>query len=169
MLGTAEADHTGRDGADVHTDDTKTEVLTAEDVMSAPVVTVRTDTPIEPAAALLASHGFTSAPVLDGDDRLVGIVTEADLLRSRFLPAALPAAARPTLVHEVMTYPPGAMYPDDDLADVASAMLTSDARSVPIVDGRALVGIVTRRDLLRVVARGERTSAEVRRRRGLSD
>lgn len=64
-----------------------------------------------------------------------------------------------------MTCPPAAMRPGDDLVDLAAAMVDTGVRSVPIVDGSALVGTVTRRDLLRVVARGERTAAQVRRRR----
>lgn len=139
--------------------------LRADDVMTSPVVTVPTDTPIAPAAALLAAHGFTAAPVVDADGRLLGLVTEADLVRDRFGPAG----REPRVVDEVMSRTPLAMRPEDELTDVVSLMLDSHVRSVPIVDDGDLVGIVTRRDVLRVVARGERGPAEVRRRRGLPE
>jgi CBS domain-containing protein len=57
------------------------------------------------------------------------------------------------------------MRPEDDLADVVALMLDAGLRSVPIVDDGKLVGIVTRRDVLRVVARRELTSDDVSRRR----
>ena len=68
-------------------------------------------------------------------------------------------------VQEVMTAAPAAMRPDDDLADVVALMLDAGLRSVPIVDDGELVGIVTRRDVLRVVARRELTSDDAARRR----
>ncbi|GAA2874910.1 hypothetical protein GCM10010472_35380 [Pseudonocardia halophobica] len=139
--------------------------LRADDVMTSPVVTVPADTPIAPAAALLAAHGFTAAPVVDADGRLLGVVTEADLVRDRFRLEG----REPRTVDEVMSRTPLAMRPEDELTDVVSLMLDSHVRSVPIVDDGDLVGIVTRRDVLRVVARGERGADEVRRRRGLPE
>jgi CBS domain-containing protein len=64
-----------------------------------------------------------------------------------------------------MTPGPAARRPEDDLADVVGLMLDARLRSVPIVDDGMLVGIVTRRDVLRVVARRELTSDDVARRR----
>lgn len=60
---------------------------------------------------------------------------------------------------------PAAMRPEDDLADVTALMLDARLRSVPIVEDGELVGILTRRDVLRVVARRELTSDDVFRRR----
>ena len=51
--------------------------------MSSPVITVREGTPVHVAAALLVSHGFTAVPVVDEHRRVVGIATEADLMRGR--------------------------------------------------------------------------------------
>ena len=64
-----------------------------------------------------------------------------------------------------MTPAPAAMRPEDDLADVVALMLDARLRSVPIVEDGKLVGIITRRDVLRVVARRELTSEDVSRRR----
>ncbi len=124
--------------------------------MSSPVITVKEDTPIEAAAALLVSHGFTAAPVLDEQGRVVGIVTEADLLRGNVRPEGWPAEdLRGKRVSSVMTRTPTRFGPEDDLADVAEMMLEERFRSVPIFDDGELVGIVTRRDILRAVARRE--------------
>ncbi|MCE3553138.1 CBS domain-containing protein [Pseudonocardia sp. RS11V-5] len=143
--------------------------LRADDVMSSPVVTVRTGTPIAPAAALLAAHGYTAAPVVDTEGRVLGIVTEADLVRDRFRPEGWPEGRPPESVDDVMSGTPLSMRPEDDLADVVSLMLAAHVRSVPIVDDGDLVGIVTRRDALRVIAREEHSAEQVRSRRGLPD
>jgi CBS-domain-containing membrane protein len=73
----------------------------------------------------------------------------------------LPEAA----VVAVMTPASLSVRPEDDLADIVTLMLDSGVRSVPIVDDGALVGIVSRRDVLRCVARRELTSEDVRQRR----
>src|SRR6266540_2505544 len=103
--------------------------MRARDIMTSPVVTVRPDTHVKEAAALLAARGFTALPVVDEDDRLIGIVTEADLVRERIPhdprhlvhadtpPEQLPV--RPT-VGEVMSSPVTAMGPGTDVADLAA-------------------------------------------------
>jgi CBS domain-containing protein len=128
--------------------------MKARDVMTSPVITLRPDTPVPTAATLLYSHGFTAAPVVDAAGHVVGIVTEADLVRSPVVPDwwVIQREPDPT-VDQVMTPTPTMMHPGDDLADVVAVMRDSWIRSIPIVDDGELVGIVTRRDVLRVVAR----------------
>jgi CBS domain-containing protein len=148
--------------------------MRARDIMTSPVITVRPGTTVQDAAALLASRGFTALPVVDDDERLIGIVTEADLVRDRFPrdprslihggPQAEVAAAAET-VDEVMTSPVTAMGSGTDVAVLTSALLDAGQRAMPIVDGSRLVGIVTRRDLVRVVGRDDESIAtEVRHR-----
>lgn len=137
--------------------------MRARDVMSSPVVTVTVDTTVKEAAELLAGNGFTALPVLDDDERLIGIVTEADLVHDRFPRDARYRSAHPDYesasiprtasVGDVMTSPVIGMGPGADVVDLVTVMLDDRIRSVPIVDGSAVVGIVTRRDLLRVLAR----------------
>jgi CBS domain-containing protein len=138
----------------------------ARDVMTRSVVTVRPETSVRAAADLLCSHGFTAAPVMDANGELVGIASEADLVRGQIAPDGwVVERDREPTVAQTMTPAPAAMRPEDDLADVVALMLDARLRSVPIVDGGKLVGIVTRRDVLRVVARRELTSDDVARRR----
>lgn len=140
--------------------------MKARDVMTSDVITLRPDGPARGAAALLCSHGFTAAPVVDADGRLVGIASEADLMRGRIAPDGwVVQQQRDPTVGEIMTPAPAAMRPADDLADVVAMMLDDRVRSVPIVDEDKLVGIVTRRDVLRLVARRELTSREEAARR----
>jgi CBS domain-containing protein len=128
----------------------------ARDVMTSPVITVDPNMPVPAAAALLSSRGFTAAPVVDADGQLVGIVSEADLFRAPVVPDwwVIQREPDPT-VEQMMTSPPTTMHSGDDLADVVTVMLDARIRSIPIVDDGELVGIVTRRDVLRLVARRE--------------
>jgi CBS domain-containing protein len=135
--------------------------MRARDVMTGPVVTATPDDTVKYAANLLASHGFTALPVVDHDERLIGIVTEADLVRDRFLRD--PRYRRPddsviepgTKVADVMTTPVTGMAQNTDVVDLITAMLDDRIRSMPIVDGSRVVGIVTRRDLVRVIGRDD--------------
>ncbi|SFI78162.1 CBS domain-containing protein [Amycolatopsis sacchari] len=128
--------------------------------MSRPVTTVTTGTAAKHAAELLTQHGFTALPVVDEDDRLVGVVTEADLIADRIPRDARcapgervgPRTAGAT-VGALMSTPAIGMAPGADLAEVARALLDSRIRAMPIVDGSRVVGIVTRGDLVRVFAR----------------
>jgi CBS domain-containing protein len=137
--------------------------MRARDIMTRQVVTVRTDTPARKAAALLSENGITSLPVLDDDDRVVGIVSELDLIRDRMphdprshLRPAAPELRDPArLVGQVMTDTVVCLPETADTGDLASTMLESNVRAVPIVDGARLVGIVSRRDLLRTLLRDD--------------
>lgn len=143
--------------------------MRARDIMTSPVITVRPDCSIKRAAGLLAAHGFTALPVVDDDDRLVGIVTEADLVRDRIPPDPrahiLPGYQQAdgpvtTTVGEVMSTPVTAMGPGTDVAVLAVALLDARQRSMPIVEGSKVVGIVTRRDIVATVARDDDTVAD---------
>jgi CBS domain-containing protein len=130
--------------------------MLATDVMSRNVVSVRPNMPTRAAAALLVVHGFTSAPVVTAEGELRGIVTEADLMRGQPLPSPEHADTTPdTTAGEVMTPDPRTMRPIDELSDVVAVMLAAGIRSVPIVEDGLLVGIISRRDILRCVARRE--------------
>lgn len=146
--------------------------MRARDVMTTPVVTVRPTSTIKDAAALLTRHGFTALPVVDDDSRLLGMVSEADVIDDRIPPDPRNRAGRgnraghalpPETVGYVMTAPIVAVAPSMDVADLAVIMLRSNHRRVPIVEDGRLVGIVTRRDLLRTIARDDASiAADVR-------
>jgi CBS domain-containing protein len=143
--------------------------MRAKELMTSPVTTVRPDTPAKEAARLLTASGWTALPVVDGEGDLLGIVTEADLIRDRLLPdpRALigdepPAPVGPAapLIGAVMTADPVTVAPTTDAVDVTRVMLDRHLRALPVVDGDRLVGIITRRDLLRTIARDDRAIAD---------
>jgi CBS domain-containing protein len=130
--------------------------------MTREVVTVGPDTSAKHAGEVMAEHGFAALPVVDDDDRLVGIVAEADVLKDR-----LPLDPRlhmrrdedvqdrplPLLVRGVMTAAVRTVAPNADVADVARLLIDANLRSVPVVEDDRPVGIVSRRDLLRALVR----------------
>ncbi|CAL9435380.1 A-adding tRNA nucleotidyltransferase [Actinosynnema sp. ALI-1.44] len=120
--------------------------MRAQDVMTSPVVAVTADVPIRQVAALLADRGFTAVPVVDAAERLVGIVSEEDVVRGGYVEGATTAGG-------VMTTPVLCVDPDAPVAMIARVMLEDHVRWLPIVSDHRLVGVVTRRDLLGALAR----------------
>ncbi|WIX92338.1 CBS domain-containing protein [Amycolatopsis sp. DG1A-15b] len=147
--------------------------MQARDIMSSPVVSVTPDMTVKYAANLLSAHGFSALPVLDEGGRLIGVVTEADLVRDRFPrdaryrdgdgPDEPPALPPPGTVGGVMTTPAVGTGAGTDVVDLVRVLLEDRIRSMPIVDGAHVVGIVTRRDLVQALARDDEViSADVR-------
>jgi len=141
--------------------------------MSHPVVTVGPHESAWQAASLLAERGFTALPVVNADGDLVGILTEADVLRERIQPdprgGHIVTTVAPQTVGEIMTTDVVVMTVRSDVAEVARCMLQSRLRAIPIVEphpaGDRLVGIVTRRDLMRCISRdAAAVAADVRHR-----
>jgi CBS domain-containing protein len=133
------------------------------DVMTSPAVTVTPDTSIKAAARLLRDRAVSAAPVVDDTGGLVGIVSEIDLLRgsvtpdpaAHLFPVATAAGAPPSSVADVMTQDVAVLQPHSDLYDAARSMRTSGIRSLPVVDAGKVVGVVSRSDLLRMLARDD--------------
>jgi CBS domain-containing protein len=126
------------------------------DVMSSPVVTVPPDAPLKEVAAILVEHGINAVPVVDVGDRLIGIVSEADLLSLETGPVLGPTTVRPRKASEVMRQSVYTLTGDTDAAAAARLMLRHRLKSVPVVAGERVVGMVARRDLLRLIARSDR-------------
>ncbi|HKQ01067.1 MAG TPA: CBS domain-containing protein [Actinomycetes bacterium] len=135
--------------------------MRTSDVMNRPVVTVGLDAQLKDVAAILVEHGINAVPVVDDGDRLVGIVSEADLLTLEpsagtwHRPTSPVSRPRPRTARHVMSQ---SVYTVDESTDVAAAariLLRHNLKSVPVVAGGRVVGMVARRDLLRLVARGD--------------
>lgn len=145
-----------------------------QDLMTRPAVTVTPDTPVPVAAALLSGRGFTMLPVVDGTGRLMGTVTEADLLRDRIAPdprrtaariGAEPRTSRPAArVAEVMREDVLATVPDADVAELVRRMADRAVRAVPVLADGVVIGVISRRDVLEAITRCDAAIAhDVRR------
>jgi CBS domain-containing protein len=127
------------------------------EVMSSPVVTVAPDAYLKDVAATLVEHGINAVPVIDASDRLVGIVSEADLLSLEVPPGpgSVASWASGHTAREVMSQSVYTLTEHADAAAAARMMLRHNLKSVPVVAGDRVVGIVARRDLLRLIARSD--------------
>jgi CBS domain-containing protein len=130
-------------------------------VMTRPVITIARDAGVKEAAGLLVAHGISALPVVDEHGALVGIVSEADLIpmetrpdpRSQATPLAPTAGSAPRQVADVMTRDVITVQADSEVAHAARVMIESDIKRVPVMRGKRLVGILSRRDLVKVIAR----------------
>lgn len=138
--------------------------------MSTPAVTVTPETSVKHAAELMASHGFTVLPVVDGSLALVGIVSEGDLVADRFprdprWPSERRATAPAGEVGAVMTRRVVTAAPLEDVRELLARMRSERVRAVPVCERDSVVGVVTYQDLIKVLARADdRIAADVRRR-----
>jgi CBS-domain-containing membrane protein len=136
--------------------------LRAQDVMTRDVVTVRNDVPIAAAIDVMAERGFKRLPVLDHDNRLVGIVSRADILQTvaHVAPHAAPQrkpGGAVQRVGEVMQREVSTVRPDTSLAEVVEALAEVEQRRVVVVDAEGrVVGIITDGDLVRRATAEER-------------
>jgi CBS domain-containing protein len=136
------------------------------DVMTAPVVTVNRLTPDKEIARLLTRHQISGLPVVHTDQRVVGVISEADLVAVRDKTAwraRAGAAARRQwhglqghaviLAGELMTAPAVTIHPDETVLTAARVMTAYGISRLPVVskDG-TLIGIVSQGDLLRALA-----------------
>jgi CBS-domain-containing membrane protein len=132
------------------------------DVMTSPAITVPAQASVKDGLRLLDEHRVTSLPVVDENDRIVGVVSEIDLLRgavrhdprSQMLSRG-PAAERPRLIEDVMSTPALTVTADSDLGDAVELMTSTVVKSFPVVDGKRVVGVVSRSDVVHVLARSD--------------
>ncbi|WP_169988738.1 MULTISPECIES: CBS domain-containing protein [unclassified Microbispora] len=137
--------------------------MLVREIMTTPVVTVRRTATIKQAVRLLYEQDITAAPVVDAAGRMVGVVSEMDLLRGEFganprgflRPEALPTGRPPALVEEVMTPRVATVGDGADTMDLVELMITTGVKSVPVTRDDELVGIVSRRDLMGLLAQGD--------------
>lgn len=121
---------------------TQRRAIYVREIMTREVVTVPPTTPVREVAALLRERRLTGVPVVDEAGRVLGMVSEHDLLGRRGATAA-----------ELMTREVVAVGEDTDVDEVAQLCIGRRLRRVPVVEGGRLVGIVGRADLLHARAR----------------
>jgi len=120
----------------------------AADIMTTNVITAKKDMVLTDVIALLLRWHISAMPVVDDDDRIVGIVSEIDLVNMTF-----DGNAADTTVEEVMVTNIVSFSPDTQLADLVQSFSKRHLRRVPIIDKGKVVGIVSRRDILRELLR----------------
>lgn len=146
--------------------------MQAKDIMNNNVITIPDHASLKEAAQILIDNRISGAPVVDAENRLVGILSEGDLVRQQkplskpmmlmFLDGAFPVnyreiqhdleAVTATEVSQLMTPAVKTLKPESDLSEIATLMLKSKINRIPIVDDTGILeGIVTRHDIIKAV------------------
>jgi len=99
----------------------------------------------------LIAKKLTGVPVIDEDGRLVGFLTEKDCLRLQVTSHEYNMTGR--TVADIMSGISGALHPDNDILTAAMAFLGCNFATLPVTDGDALIGSITRRDMVITIQR----------------
>lgn len=144
-----------------------------KEIMSYPVINVSRETSVKEIAEIMLEENIGGVPVVDQKGEVVGIVTEEDLIMKdvklrfptyiQFLDAviylesvrkyeeelrkALGAKAEDVMTRKLVT-----VSPEDDIGDASTLMVEKGISRLLVMDGKKLVGIVTKRDLMRAIA-----------------
>jgi acetoin utilization protein AcuB len=130
------------------------------DVMTKHPLVVDLDAPVRVAADLMRSKGIRHLPVVDADAHVLGIVTDRDLRHAVFLPALAghaglaPHRVKALRVRDVMTWSVVTTHAETELVQAALTMFQRRIGSLPVVEDRRLVGILTEHDVFAALKKG---------------
>lgn len=120
--------------------------MIARDIMTRKVFTIHPEASVQEAAQLLDSQRISGLPVVNGDGKLIGIVTEADII-SKVNRDGLNVA-------DIMSHQLLVVDEDTPVSDIAMLLTERKIKRVPVVEHGKLVGIVSRADIVHAVAQG---------------
>jgi len=125
-------------------------MYTAKDVMKSDLITVTQSTEIPKAISILAENNITGMPVVDDNFKLVGLISEKDVLAIayRIIEGAPDALSSHKEVGDIMTTDVVSFSPDDHLVDVCRCIMKNPFRRVPVTKNGKLVGIISRKDII---------------------
>lgn len=143
------------------------------DIMTTDVVKAYPDTPVNQIARLMSDRQISGLPVVDDNDEVLGVITELDMIlrNTRFkMPAFVtildaiiylerPSHVRKRLEHmlgttarEIMSSPAFTVGPEATLEELAELMVDRRMNPIPVVEANRLIGIVSRSDIIRLMA-----------------
>lgn len=135
---------------------------TVDTIMTRDVVSVRPNATFKQIATLLAEHDISAVPVTDYQDRIIGVVSEADLLTAqaqpepRRFPWQRGNRTVKTVATDLMTTPAITIGTGTDITSAARLLANRGIKRVPVVDAEnRLLGIVSRHDLVHVFTRAD--------------
>ncbi|MEH7829316.1 HPP family protein [Gemmobacter denitrificans] len=141
--------------------------LTAADVMSRDLITVTPETPLPRVTDLFRRHGFAALPVVQQDQRFVGLIFQIDMIRTAGkgsaprqgkLAAAMRHLARkrraePILAQDILTRTAPQASPDMPIGTLLPLLAQGHDSAVPVLEGERIIGIVTQTDLITALVR----------------
>ncbi len=150
-------------------------MITAKEIMTEKVITVTKDASIKKLSDLFIQYKVNGFPVVDGDEKLIGIVTEKNLIeqsKNLHIPTVIALfdaviylesdkkfeaevkRYSATQVEDIYTSNVVTISPDTGIHEIASLMAEKGVHSIPVVDGKNILGIVGKLDIIRGLAQG---------------
>jgi len=120
--------------------------LEAKDIMKKPVISTKKSASAKDIALQLVSGRFSGMPVIDEEERVIGVITEHDLLNKVLEGKDLGKLT----VEDVMQKNPITVDVNAPLGDILDIMLENGILRIPVTDGLCLVGVISRSDILRI-------------------
>lgn len=125
------------------------------DVMTSEPITVKQDITFAEIEAIFEEHDFNGFPVVDDNDRFIGMVTKLDLLKAFTFIKRMIIPHYDTIMHQhvsqIMIRKPHVFNPETPLTRVLQKMLETKHKSFPVVENNFVIGIVAREDILRAL------------------
>lgn len=149
--------------------------MKARDIMSTNVITIKKDTTVEEIAKVLTDNNISGVPVVDDDNRVIGMVTQKDLLYKEVEPRFPPVVELlggliflkgvkhyneelkklvGTKAEDIMTKNVITVNMDTEIERIAELMVENDINRIPVIDNKKLMGIVSRADIIKFIADG---------------
>jgi CBS domain-containing protein len=118
----------------------------ASDIMTRKVATIHPGASVQEAAQLLDQKRISGAPVVDPDGKIIGIITEADIISK--------VDREGLYVSDIMSHDVIAVDEETPVGEIAALLTERKIKRVPVVENGKLVGIVSRADIVHAVAEG---------------
>ena len=136
--------------------------MLVREIMTAPAHSVHESDDLDQALRLLAERRITAVPVVDDGGRVIGVLSEIDVLRRAVEPDTRAHAAPvhdvpplPQTIGEIMTRDPRTTTESADVSDLIELFTTTSFKSLPVVRDGRLVGVVSRSDVIRALWRSD--------------
>lgn len=134
--------------------------MLARELMTSPIITITPEARLKEAMVIIDEHSITSMPVVDDQGRLVGVISEANLIteavlpdeRKHMIPIQMDTDPRPLRVADVMSHKVLSVDADDDVCDAVELMRATMVKSLPVLDGGQVVGMLSRSDIIHALA-----------------
>jgi CBS domain-containing membrane protein len=145
--------------------------VTAAEIMTTDVVAVRPDTPVSEVAAAMGRRGVSGVPVVDAENKVVGVISEKDFLAHLGVKEPLNFMSlvasclktkgcgglpiKQALARDIMTSPAVTVAPDTPVRDIAALLTQQRINRVPVTDpARRLLGLLSRGDIVKATMGG---------------
>lgn len=142
--------------------------IPVREAMTRHVITISPDADLHEAAQILSEHKISGMPVVDKSNRVVGVISQADILvlagmqkehtfkdiLRKVLGEPMPAKKAGDTVKDVMSFPPITSKADDELGEVSQILDERRIKRLPVVDDEGkLIGIIARADIIRLIGK----------------